>query len=1356
MGSPAGSSQYILHAAPSSDRFAQLAALRNELKEAQDAVLGAENATALLAGPDAPFSHLDLEAVLRELEESRTAIPRLEQRIRDLETEIAASLPAPLSPAPPPLSAVANGFALSSSVEANTPTSFVSYDGRNSHAGSPGPEGDTFQSVLDTVISLLDRLGPLGDANVMERVRAMDELVDLVERHDQLRYELRLEEETLQSVMSCLSDSAGKDVRAATYRLLRHLIVDASDVLLLNSHHLPLFLIRSLARDSTHELEKEHALRLIRTTLLHTSPNSYIPLSHAPSTELGVEIEPQEEREQVVSIAVMRAVVAVAESVEEKLRLAALETLGELVITNLPLLVSCDGLRVVLQCLSDGPHDLASYLSLGFLAAVDHPSDRRWLRPGVDVEIILAGFTEVTGKSSTVEERVKASAGIVATFLKSWSGLFYLNIHGRQALVSLVDSLTNPSQAIRETLLDMLFSVFNVKNPSSSSRRAFILPLLPVCPPADAPALLGGSASTPPQVRSPPGKRKTNLLDQYLAILLLVFTEAGLIDGLASLAADPKDPVTANKVSLLISEVLDLANRVLPPNHAALPKLFALTSSFDASDGRMAASSALLAVNSFDRHRRVGMCAQAGGMDEVNARTRSDSKAESYRRNLQQRHQVESSKLRHALQMDDLTFRNLLLETEVLSTKDETKWQFERLLEIVEGPLRNPRRLEEVVRASKWMRRVVDFFRPFALRYSDLPKHALTNKWTTLGCALISTLLASPEGIAYLAEDRLVRQIAEALFQLDPMGSTGGVETVFSRDRIETTLASGYFEILGVLSRSNGGIKLLDQSRMFTAFYRVAELRNREDLVKLIVDNMDYSSDGHARVFLSKALTSSYKNIRLFATDHLGTLLDVVSPVSNAPCTSRRPAAEEWQVGLLVQQLYDSASEVVHQAVKVLEKACENDETLEMVVGMRPALDLLGEVGVPLLIKFLSTSAGVRYLHEIDFIERELHDWFQERNLLYMVEVELALATALKTEGGVHSAGAPFDGTPPPHLYGELVKTDEGCDILRDSGHFDDFAAIISLHAETDFDQEFIETLKSVLWAVGHIGSSAAGLMLLDDFDVLADIVQIAAFSPVYSLRGTATYAIALISSTEEGAEMLDELGWESVSTPLCGPTGICVPMYLGDYLYTPLWTAPEPRLPASLSLASPFSHVEREILSSLANLSNHILATKASKTLAKLKARHPSAFSPPAMAYRALQMLGGYHYRLTVRRYILDLFDVPLDNLSATRIAQAGEDLRRKKAAELAGERVAASRPASRPASATRTPSSASSTSREAGLAFRPGSWTNSGAAAANILGAIAGDVTEDEDSSEDEAETTIPVQVLSPIITVKGFLLA
>lgn len=221
----------------------------------------------------------------------------------------------------------------------------------------------------------------------------------------------------------------------------------------------------------------------------------------------------------------------------------------------------------------------------------------------------------------------------------------------------------------------MLFSVFNVKNPSSSSRRAFTLPLLPACPPADAPALVGGSASTPSRVRPPPGKRKTNLLDQYLAILLLVFTEAGLIDVSHSHPVSPfqsrkalaravltvercirrasplspqtrrtPSPPTRSRCSSAKSLTLPTAScplitpceyrcartflhplfegRLTMLVSQALPKLFALTSSFDASDGRMAASSALLAVNSFDRHRRVGMCAQAGGMDAVNGRTR--------------------------------------------------------------------------------------------------------------------------------------------------------------------------------------------------------------------------------------------------------------------------------------------------------------------------------------------------------------------------------------------------------------------------------------------------------------------------------------------------------------------------------------------------------------------------------------------------------------------------------------------------------------------------------------------------------------------------------------------------------------
>lgn len=46
--------------------------------------------------------------------------------------------------------------------------------------------------------------------------------------------------------MACLSEDAGKDVRAAIYRLLRYLIVDQHDVNELRVRYIELFLIRSV------------------------------------------------------------------------------------------------------------------------------------------------------------------------------------------------------------------------------------------------------------------------------------------------------------------------------------------------------------------------------------------------------------------------------------------------------------------------------------------------------------------------------------------------------------------------------------------------------------------------------------------------------------------------------------------------------------------------------------------------------------------------------------------------------------------------------------------------------------------------------------------------------------------------------------------------------------------------------------------------------------------------------------------------------------------------------------------------------------------------------------------------------
>jgi hypothetical protein len=59
-----------------------------------------------------------------------------------------------------------------------------------------------------------------------------------------------------------------------------------------------------------------------------------------------------------------------------------------------------------------------------------------------------------------------------------------------------------------------------------------------------------------------------NLVDQYIALLLAVYLEAGLLEALVTLIEDVHGTL-GRKATLLIGEILQLANRVLPLQYAA-------------------------------------------------------------------------------------------------------------------------------------------------------------------------------------------------------------------------------------------------------------------------------------------------------------------------------------------------------------------------------------------------------------------------------------------------------------------------------------------------------------------------------------------------------------------------------------------------------------------------------------------------------------------------------------------------------------------------------------------------------------------------------------------------------------------
>jgi len=88
------------------------------------------------------------------------------------------------------------------------------------------------------------------------------------------------------------------------------------------------------------------------------------------------------------------------------------------------------------------------------------------------------------------------------------------------------------------------------------------------------------------------------------------------------------------------------------------------------------------------------------------------------------------------MQVDDKQFQQMIVDSgvsariavrivsdnQVLLGRDHTKWNFEGIIELVEGPLLNPKRLDEAIKATKFVRRLFSFFHPHNLRFSGLKR----------------------------------------------------------------------------------------------------------------------------------------------------------------------------------------------------------------------------------------------------------------------------------------------------------------------------------------------------------------------------------------------------------------------------------------------------------------------------------------------------------------------------------------------------------------------------------------------------------------------------------------------------------
>ncbi|CAI4219061.1 unnamed protein product [Parascedosporium putredinis] len=952
-----------------------------------------------------------------------------------------------------------------------------------------------------------------------------------------------------------------REVVAAGYRVLRYAVSDITSLRKIRTLNTDYLVVTSLIKDRKADVEREQALKFMRAFL--DVKDGVKEISRAVVRAIAALAEHGEDRSG------SRAALEAPMDREDRLRPICIQTLAEILVRDPPLLLASGGLAPLYDALSEGTYKAPEGLTAAFLFLLDSPNKRKYLHPGYSIESLFSPFTDQLLEN---EGLLKQNAKAIAAALKTWPGLMALSMYEFRTVKSFVECMLYPSLIVKETVIDLIYSLLRIKSPGWAQSYLAGRRLTTY---GRVTSLRGAVGKANSHAPADEDSGEQNFVEHYTALLLTVFIRSNLLPVLLKLTQTYDNPTLKRKTTLLLGEVLKLSSKLLLPSWSSelqlLPELFAAATQFD-NDEHFNATGTVYQISSVSKTLyRTSPSGSGGGLMQANAYG-----------DVMDDHPKANS----AVVTDDTTFRQLLIDSG------------------------SGKRLEEAVKASKFLKRIISFYRPFKYKFSELKSTRNTQKYVRAGCALMHSLMQSPEGLRFLAESKLLKQIAECLAQCDPATGYPAQFPMFSKDRLIDTLCGGYFAMVGVLSGDPKGLALLDRWRMFNMMYHIVDLKQRPDLIKLILANLDYSINGHPRVLLSKALTGGTMDIRIHATNTLRKY--AIRPLSSQDAV----ADSKWAIQLLVTQLYDPEIEVCSTAIKILEKACNRKTYLEYIVECRPSLDHLGEIGAPLLLRFLSTSIGYKYLDGLDYISNEMDDWFLGRNDSYVSLIEASLARAFMDSPDDHqnrmslfdegAVGDFADAHVPPHFYRELTRTQEGCKLLSDKGHFDEFASTIREYGMQSEDSELITKVKGCMWAVGNVGSMELGAPFIESSDVVEQIVKIA--------------------QSVHGLEILYENGWDANTNALGRSLGFCLPVDVAKFFSLVPWRServvnvalpdsqrtervappPMPTRPPLEPLEQLTDHgddaVNQRVLDLVVDLSNSVLFKRAMSELVQVK----------------------------------------------------------------------------------------------------------------------------------------------------------
>ncbi|KAH3679266.1 hypothetical protein WICPIJ_008643 [Wickerhamomyces pijperi] len=986
-----------------------------------------------------------------------------------------------------------------------------------------------------------------------------------------------------------------KEVVATGYRISRYIISGQESIKSLIALRVDVSIILSLSKSHLYDIEREEALKLLRKFM--DTPNGYKELTKG----------------------ICASVLSIAGQSDDKLRDISLETCCEICLLRPDLTPPSSLVQFILDD-SPLPFDILSLATLVIIKLLNTPQGRSYFTPG-DIKRLISPITDfdqvdlhrMENLSSaqkkiqrSTTDKLNSTCAAIIDILKSFNGLYLFSLEDFEPMKTLLSCLRYPDELVVSRILDLLLDVLFIKN-------------------FDITPVSGKTHLSPLNLKS-----ISIMKGQYIGIVISVLLSCGIVDNLVYAITKGTNEVNSTKAGFLLIELHRLSVVILP--EASTNYFKQVLSNLHTQD-----TDIIYLLEGLSRKSNKSSYTSPGLLHGE-----TTGRPESYIANKKTQIKDTINPLKIYGYIDDIKLKLILSDTNVLSSKNFSKWDCGLIEALFQGPLMNGKRIEEVNRTSKFTKRLLSFFRPFKNKFSATKKSKSSKRFINLGCVIFNSLLQTTEGIKILQESKILPQIAECLAQIDPYSGFHAKDQIFSTERLSNTLTSGYFRMLGTLAENKEGFELIEKWKIFSMLHHISDNHfRRDDVLILFLDNITFSDCDTFVVILEKCLHSENQSLKTRALRILKTVLSESS-------TNSHKSALELIVSELYESIYDETTRKI--IIETLNDfASQSAENVLQVVRMLPNIDILrlkfsnktfdhmNTMSQSLVFRFLCTGEGFNFLNKVGFIDEQFQMWINGGGYIsYVKDIENTLVS-------------PNFNYTPVNLFQELVKTDEGWQMILKSGVLTElvgtvkqYSILLNQNAYSELLTFDSTKLKACIWSIGFISGSEKAYQKLESYGCIVDLLDICRKVPFLDIKATCFYIFGNFAKSAEGCELLDMMAWQTRICKFHTTCGVVLPLDVSGFIRpfeSPVHLTN--RIPASPAEdIQTHDKVIRTIIKLVGGLCSHINFDKYSNELFVLSKSHPDYFKNPEIFQIVLLFFECYTYKFTIRKFIIELFN--------------------------------------------------------------------------------------------------------------------